>query len=126
MSGFDSYVQSKKNNNLTIASIKRLESELNTQKKKHEELKLENKSLRDRIDDYESVVEKRFGELYSYMHKLESAYYNGLRVPRTGSSILNASSQSNLGKSTLGNLIGEQNETSGQESMEELFKMPQK
>ena len=126
MSGFDSYVQSKKNSNLTIASIKRLESELNAQKKKHDDLKLENKSLRDRIDEYESVVEKRFGELYSYMHKLESAYYNGLRVPRTGASILNASSQSNLGNSTLGNLIGEQNETSGQESMKELFRMPQK
>ena len=54
MSGFDSYVQSKKNSNLTIASIKRLESELNAQKKKHDDLKLENKSLRDRIDEYES------------------------------------------------------------------------
>tara|TARA_Y100000389_G_scaffold95687_1_gene92362 strand:- start:744 stop:1097 length:354 start_codon:yes stop_codon:yes gene_type:complete len=114
MSGFDTFLQKKKDNNQTLFTIEKLENNLKNQNTNIDLIRLQLGTLKEDIKEENSRNERRFGELYAYMHKLESAYYNGLRIPRPSINTTNE-------KPVLDNLIGNSNDSSGELSMEELF-----
>lgn len=85
MTSYEDIMRNEKKNIIIWGSIRKLES---LHKQDVEKItKLENtiRELEQKQKEDQDKNERRFAELYAYMNKLESAYYNGLRLPRMAS-----------------------------------------
>lgn len=84
--GFNSYedlILKQKAESVFRESIRRLESLYTKNTETINELKSTITRLEEQRKIEQDKNERRFAELYAYMNKLEEAYYNGLRLPKS-------------------------------------------
>ena len=82
---YEDIMRNEKKDVIIQGSMRKLETlhKQNVEKIK----KIENtiRELEQKQKEEQDKNERRFSELYSYMNKLENAYYNGLRLPMMAS-----------------------------------------
>jgi hypothetical protein len=81
MTDYTCYLNNKKNNNATISKINELGSSINDIYIKIADIKLKIKSFEDTFNNKQDLNNKRFGEIYHHLAKLENCYYTGLSTP---------------------------------------------
>ena len=111
------YMETMRHNSFNNGRMEFLKKEISALKEENTKLLTKLTSLQTQQEVQNQENTKRFTEIYSYMQKLETAYYNGLRTP--------AQSQV-LSRPNLDTVVAFTQENSAQKSMEELFMKQQR
>lgn len=117
MTSSGDYIERISNSRYREGKISYLEKEVIQLKLKNEDLVEKTKTLNLQMKKMNEDYTKRFTEIYAYMQKLETAYYNGLRAPISTQSIARPS---------IDTMTGITSENASNETMEELFMTRQK
>ena len=83
---YEDYVSNKKNYNSAISNIDSIKKELRNHKEEHKKIHEKIKEVEKKMKEIQDINDKRFGELYAYLIKMEKTYYNGLSIPNQSSS----------------------------------------
>jgi hypothetical protein len=82
---YEDIMRGEKKDVIIQGSIRKLETLHKQDMEKIKKLENTIQELEQKQKEEQDKNERRFSELYSYMNKLENAYYNGLRLPTMAS-----------------------------------------